>query len=122
MKSAMFRIAISFISASTSAAAQYHESTEYSKNNLERWQPEPNGRGTWSILWSCLSMIYLCTWSVLRDDVPEPEFGMGLKIFTIVQSLIAPEYLCFTAAEDFDSVENRPRFGYYSPARTGSAI
>lgn len=102
----MFCIVISFIAASTSATAQYHDSTEYSKNNLEGWQPEPNGRGTLSTLWSCRSMLYLCTWSVLRDDVPKPNFGMGIKIFTIVQSIMAPEYLCFVAAEDFDSAHS----------------
>ena len=35
------------------------------------WQPEPSGRGTWSIVWSCLTTVLLCTWSALHLPVPD---------------------------------------------------
>ena len=38
---------------------------------INGWVPEPDGRGTWSILWSCLVTTVLCTWSALHLDVPE---------------------------------------------------
>ena len=35
------------------------------------WVPEPDGRGTWSIIWSSLVTIFICTWSVLHLRVRE---------------------------------------------------
>lgn len=35
------------------------------------WVPEPQGRGTLSLLYSCLATILLCTWSVLHLQVPK---------------------------------------------------
>ena len=35
------------------------------------WQPEPSGRGTWSIVWSCLTTVLLCSWSALHLPVPD---------------------------------------------------
>ena len=36
---------------------------------VKGWVPEPNGRGTWSIVWSSLATIFICTWSVLHLTV-----------------------------------------------------
>ena len=35
------------------------------------WRSEPDGRGTWSILWTCLVTIFLCTWSSLHLSVKD---------------------------------------------------
>ena len=36
---------------------------------VKGWVAEPDGRGTWSILWSSLVTVFLCTWSVLHLTV-----------------------------------------------------
>jgi hypothetical protein len=37
------------------------------------WQPGPEGRGTLSILWSCVLTMILCVWTALHLNVPVPE-------------------------------------------------
>lgn len=54
-----------FIAAWTSLAQARNETI------VHGWQPEPSGRGTWSIVWSCLTTILLCTWSALHLPVPD---------------------------------------------------
>lgn len=34
------------------------------------WQSEPPGRGTYSILLTCLSTIFICVWTAYHPDVP----------------------------------------------------
>ena len=60
---------------------------------IEGWVPEPSGRGSWTILWSCLATIFICTWSALYLDVR--EHGSSVidgKIFNAIASAVAPEY------------------------------
>lgn len=70
---------------------------------IHGWVAEPQGRGTWSIIWSCLVTIILCTWSVLHLDVPS-EHGtwhlLARKLYGTVIGAIAPEaLLCFAVNE-----------------------
>ena len=65
------------------------------------WKPEPVGRGTWSILWACLSTLWICAYSVIRYDVDTRPISLGLKIYCFLQNLIAPEYAWYMALEDF---------------------
>lgn len=71
---------------------------------VQGWQPEPPGRGTWSILWSCLATIFICTWSALHLDVPE-DHGVGYLLFRKIRWMLvaatAPEYLLWTSASNF---------------------
>ena len=67
----------------------------------EGWKSEPVGRGTWSILWACLSTLWICAYSVNRYDVQTRPIRLGLKIFLFLQTFIAPEYACYIALEDF---------------------
>ena len=70
---------------------------------IHGWVDEPHGRGTWSILWACLSTIFICTWSTLHLDVPqEHDTGdlYGQKIFWMLVAVLAPESLLFKAIYD----------------------
>jgi hypothetical protein len=67
----------------------------------EGWENEPAGRGTWSILWTCLATLWICAYSVNRYDVQIRPIGLGLKILCFLQTLIAPEYTCYMALQDF---------------------
>ena len=71
---------------------------------IHGWAPEPDGRGTWSLLWSCLATIFICTWSVLHSDVPENHDPWDLyseKIIFMLLTVIAPEWALVYAAERF---------------------
>ena len=72
---------------------------------LHGWMPEPDGRGTWSILWSSLVTVSLCTWSVLHLNVRSGQhswWGRPLrKIKWMLITLLAPEIILVLGAFNF---------------------
>ncbi|KAK0510559.1 hypothetical protein JMJ35_006991 [Cladonia borealis] len=74
------------------------------KTIIHGWVPEPDGRGTWSIIWSCLVTIFICTWSVLHLDVPKRHGWWYLRFRKVRWMLLAalvPELILAMAVEDF---------------------
>ena len=83
-----------------------HALTVQARNNtlVHGWQPEPDGRGTWSILWSCLVTIFLCTWSILHLDVPKKRGRwhlLSIKIMWMLVAAMTPEYILCEAARNW---------------------
>jgi hypothetical protein len=98
----------------------------------------PNTRGTTSILWNCLSIIFLCTWSIQHLNVPagRPKADSTLqklwwaildsrtKIKWTVITILVPEYLVGkafgekleamsgTKMKNFPSLTERNNIGY----------
>ena len=75
---------------------------------IHGWVAEPDGRGTWSILWSSLATISLCTWSVLHMPVPKyhQRWRLALrrcKWFSI--AMVAPEVIMCVSLEGY--IESR---------------
>ena len=71
---------------------------------IHGWRAEPRDRGTWSILWSCLATIFICTWSALHLKVPQrhPVWYLLLrKIGWMLIAATAPEMILFNAADNF---------------------
>ena len=74
------------------------------KTIIHGWVLEPDGRGTWSILWSCLVTIFICTWSVLHLDVPKRHGRWYLffrKVGWMLLAALMPELILALAVEDF---------------------
>ena len=71
---------------------------------IHGWVSEPSGRGTWSILWSCLATIFICTWSALHLHVPD-EHGRWYLIFRKIGWMLvaatAPEIVLYNSANNF---------------------
>ena len=66
------------------------------------WTPEPNcGRGTFTILWQCLTTIGLCTYVTLHLSIPPlPLSGTSTfirKLLWVSIGLVLPEFVCFVA-------------------------
>ncbi|KAI4140097.1 MAG: hypothetical protein L6R39_005953, partial [Caloplaca ligustica] len=61
------------------------------------WVSQPNGRGTFDILWSCLFTIFLCTWVSLHLNVPSMQetyrHQFSRKLRWMVQAIMAPEFV-----------------------------
>lgn len=69
---------------------------------IHGWQSEPDGRGTWSILWSCLVTVFLCTWSVMHCNVPkrhDRSYLFSEKLIEMVIAVLVPESTCASAVE-----------------------
>jgi len=71
---------------------------------VDGWVPEPTGRGTWSILWSCLATIFVCTWSALHLSVPKrhgPWYLLTRKLKWMFWATVAPELILYISAQRF---------------------
>lgn len=84
------------------------------------WVAQPNGRGTLSILLSCITTMFLCSWSVLCLNIPEPEgrrWGfVKYKLRWQLFAIFFPEVVTSMAAEQWESanqsVQEFRRLGY----------
>ena len=84
------------------------------------WVSQPNGRGTFDILWGSLFTIFLCTWTSLHLNVPSlSETYMQRwfrKLRWMIQAIMAPEFIVAFATgqkvEAARSVEMWKRSGF----------
>lgn len=76
-------------------------------DTLVGFQQEPNGRGTLTILFSCVLTLSLCVWSALHLDVPKQgESAWVLKSRYLrwsVVGLLGPELLIWVAWRQYIS-------------------
>ncbi|KAI0707853.1 hypothetical protein C8Q76DRAFT_133316 [Earliella scabrosa] len=86
-------------------------------NATVSWQAEPQSRGTYTILTSCLSTLFISTWSALHLDIPESgkrgqsavmRFLDKLGWFAI--GLLAPEYLLLLAFNQYMAARDLTTF------------
>jgi hypothetical protein len=71
------------------------------------WTPEPDGRGTIGLVWSCLATIFICVWSALHLNLPaESESTWDRtkrQMGYVAVGLLAPEWLCYLALCDLEA-------------------
>ena len=72
-----------------------NSSTSAISSDRQGWTSSPNGRGTMSIIWSCVITTFLCCWSVLVINLP----GRGATRWTTFSRKILLLGLCATAPE-----------------------
>lgn len=99
-------------------------------NNTSAWRPEPNGRGTWGILSSCILTILLCVWSAVHLNVPQhrktwAQYVRKLKWLLI--ALFAPELVVYVAWQQRNEASRllediRGHLGTKSPRPKDSAF
>ena len=65
------------------------------------WTSSPNTRGTIDIIWSCIFVVFLSTWTTLHHNVPPvkkgPVWRLRNKILLMGVGLLAPEYVATIA-------------------------
>ncbi|KAF2122333.1 hypothetical protein BDV96DRAFT_640381 [Lophiotrema nucula] len=61
------------------------------------WQNGPNERGTIDILWSCISIIIACTWTILHLNAPQYYDSTKVKVLRklkwMVITILFPEFI-----------------------------
>ncbi|KAL3433267.1 hypothetical protein BDV09DRAFT_186861 [Aspergillus tetrazonus] len=76
-----------------------------SSTALEGWTFNDNSRSSWDIVWTSLTTIFACTWTVLHMSVPRRNSSEGLilarKLIFWTIALFAPEEIVLIASEEF---------------------
>ena len=71
------------------------------------WTSQPDGRGTWDILWSCGSTMILCSWSLLCLNVPGPTDSkfqiLRRKVYVTTLCFLGPEFIFIIALGQWKS-------------------
>lgn len=65
-----------------------------------RWVSEPNYRGTFSILSSCIITLSLCVWTAVHVNVPDPRHKKRVfwwKTRWLTLGILAPEFVALVA-------------------------
>ncbi|KAK0515583.1 hypothetical protein JMJ35_001617 [Cladonia borealis] len=69
------------------------------------WVPDPENRGTWSLLYSCVFTLVLCVWTAIHLNVPsyhESQISQwSRKLKWVLLAIIAPEIGVYTAFEQY---------------------
>ena len=84
-----------------------------SHDEIRGWTSSPNTRGTTDILWSSLTTIYLCTWTSLCLNFPQPGTrGWRFLLYKLrwqLVTIIFPEVVVAIAAEQWLSAQQSVR-------------
>lgn len=106
---ASIQFALAFASAAGVLALPTPNTTEVQP----AWVPEPRGRGTFSLLLSCIVTLVLCIWTAIHDDViPNPTFQKRLtsKLAWMLLSLFIPEIVIAHAISQWKEARKLHRF------------
>ncbi|KAL8742628.1 MAG: hypothetical protein Q9190_004922 [Brigantiaea leucoxantha] len=69
---------------------------------LVGWIPESSGRGTLSLIVSCLTTVFLCTWVILHARVCKSTLLHRLhKLALFLKTIIAPEFIAVEALQEW---------------------
>ncbi|KAL9128480.1 MAG: hypothetical protein Q9217_002858 [Psora testacea] len=81
----------------TAIASASRATNATTPSHRDGWVSQPDGRGTFDILWSSLFTIFLCTWTSLHLNVPSLKEGYwqqcARKFKWMVQAIMAPEFI-----------------------------
>ena len=78
------------------------------------WVPDPDSRGTWSLLYSCVFTLVLCVWTAIHLNVPSYHEGhisqWKRKLKWVMLAIIAPEVGVYAACEQY--IEAKEMIGH----------
>ncbi|KAL8727466.1 MAG: hypothetical protein Q9181_005706 [Wetmoreana brouardii] len=91
------------------------ENNATSRGRRDGWVSQPDGRGTFDILWSCLFTIFLCTWVSLHLNVPAEHEKYRHQFFRkmrwMLQAIMAPEFvLTFATGQKVEARKSVEQF------------
>ncbi|KAL4895085.1 hypothetical protein BDV59DRAFT_159745 [Aspergillus ambiguus] len=78
-----------------------------SNSTTSGWVYEPDCRGTWSILSTCLLTIILCCWTVVCPNIPAPSDGYFTsirdKLRLALMGVLGPEFFYVSEGTDIST-------------------
>ncbi len=104
-KMSMLLLSLFLLRSRLTSAAPIQNYTSMSNATAPIWVDPPPGRGTWSILGSCLSTLFLCVWKSLHLNVPAMDESDWMKFRRkakwVMIALLAPEIVVFAGFEQW---------------------
>ncbi len=88
----LFNLTWSVVALDPKTTASMFNNTQ-DPNLKQGWTPQPEGRGTLNVLWSCLITMVLCSWSTLCMNMPGPSESRT-QILRRKLALTALGFLC----------------------------
>ncbi|OJJ06494.1 hypothetical protein ASPVEDRAFT_56117 [Aspergillus versicolor CBS 583.65] len=92
---------------------------------LQGWQFQDSDRSSWDIVWTCLTTIFACTWTILHQNVPPRSASENLvtaiKLVRWTMTFLAPELLFLVALNELWSARSLARRCNAAQERTGSS-
>lgn len=89
------------------------------------WQFQDNSRSSWDIVWTCLTTIFACTWTILHQNVPARYASENLvtafKLLAWTMTFLAPELLFLVALDELWSAWSMARRCNAAQESTGSS-
>ncbi|THU97494.1 hypothetical protein K435DRAFT_796443 [Dendrothele bispora CBS 962.96] len=86
----------------------------------------PDFRGTYDLVFSCITTLFLCVWTAVHLDIPTPAFKgspqLVRKAKWLTLGMLAPELLLFTACLQYWSARSIQREADKLDSRTGSRL
>ncbi|PWY87372.1 hypothetical protein BO70DRAFT_193371 [Aspergillus heteromorphus CBS 117.55] len=77
-------------------------STRSTPSALVGWTADPSGRGTFGLISSCLTTIFLCTWVVIHPRIYQNEVYATLhKLALFLKAIIAPEFIAVEGLQEW---------------------
>jgi hypothetical protein len=74
------------------------------------WTAQPDGRGTFDIIWSCGFTMFICSWSILCLNVPGPNDSrfkiLRRKLYITAFGFLGPEFIFQLALGQWVSARN----------------
>ncbi|KAJ6564671.1 hypothetical protein B0H19DRAFT_866503, partial [Mycena capillaripes] len=98
------------------------------------WTDEPNTRGTYSLVSSCIFTLGLCVWTAIHLNIPQRAAGARQflrKLVWLAVGLLAPEVVIFTAWNQYIDAarlvrelakKSRPRISFWRRLLSHPAI
>ncbi|KIW27464.1 uncharacterized protein PV07_07198 [Cladophialophora immunda] len=69
------------------------------------WKSEPDSRGTWTLLYSCLFTLFLCVYSAIHINIPargdSGNAQFWRKVKWVVVAILAPEIVLYSAWQQY---------------------
>ena len=65
------------------------------------WVKEPDGRGTWSLVYGCIFTIFLCVWTAVHVNTPpdfvRPQWRWARKLGLVTLAVVWPDLILYIA-------------------------
>jgi hypothetical protein len=96
----------SFASALPANASALSTNKNQTINHDSAWVAGPSGRGTYSLILSCFTTLFLCAWSAVHLNIPGRYSEIGMlagRLQWMVTAILAPEWVLYCAFDQWGS-------------------